>query len=187
MKTQIQANSYCKRPLFYKISRRPEIFHPTFTNNTAKEKLKTKQNKKCSAGFTKIKRGSGRTTEIHGASILLALLESLRVPGSNPGTTSWRRWSSWRRSPWSWSPAARPWPRPPACRFQTPQRRCRVSRGRDAPLWSRETCRRRRRRGKYPHTHTDSETERWRQTHWLNSMDSIISLVSSGRLLRNRM
>lgn len=130
-------------------------------------------------------------------------LEQDKVPGSPPhsvslcpvsdhtkgaGPTSWHRWPSWRRSLWSWSPAGRLWRRPPVCRSQTPRRRCRVSPGPDGPLWNQETCAGQTRSRlniaslcKREHT----ELEFW--THWLNSMDSIISLVSSGRLLRNRM
>lgn len=132
-KTRVK-QTWFKKILFYKIRCRPEIFSRPHERRHILKKLSRK-----------------KTKQQH-----LKNLEHDNVPGPPPphsvflcpvsdhtwgaGPTSWRRWPSWRRSLWFWSPAGRLWPRPPVCRSQTPRRRCRVSPGPDGPLWNQETC-----------------------------------------------
>lgn len=121
---------------FYFTKQKSQRCFPRLYNKKKKQCLK-KTTKKDSEWFTKIQRDSGHSRNHPSCSHSV----SERWWVEPWGSTSWRRWSSSRRSLWSWNPAARLWPRPPACRSQTRQRQCRVYQAPDGPPWSPETCR----------------------------------------------
>ena len=95
---------------------------------------------------------------------------------------SLQRRSWWQWWGWSWTLGGRPWQLPTASQFQTQQRQCHAFRGPVWPPWIRGTGKRSN-KNETPSANKDLPMT---ISTWLKSMLSIISLVSSGRLVRKR-
>lgn len=103
-------------------------------------------------------------------------------PYKHLNTISWQKRSSWHWLEWSWSLVRHLWLPQLEPRSQTQRRRYHAYRALTEPLWNRGTC-----GGRQSHMNSWYTKTRQVGTHWLKSMLSIISLVSSGRLVRKRM